>query len=95
MNRSALPFLLVIAGCSHTAMVGGQNIEAPACNANKIQALVGQPATQEVAVEAQRVSGARVVRWLRPNMAVTMEFRADRLNITLDDRNLIERITCG
>jgi hypothetical protein len=65
------------------------------CDAAPAQALVGQPASVELAARAQKLSGARVVRWLRPNQAVTMEYLADRLNIALDEANIVSRIGCG
>ena len=65
------------------------------CDAAPAQGLVGRSATPELAREAQRLSGARVWRWLRPGQIVTMEFRADRLNIRLDARDKVEGLSCG
>jgi hypothetical protein len=65
------------------------------CNAAPAQHLVGRPSSPELAREAQRLSGARIWRFLRPGQIVTMEFRADRLNIRLDAQDRIEAITCG
>jgi hypothetical protein len=68
---------------------------AGACNAAPAQGLVGRQASPRLAAEAQRLSGARVWRWLRPGQMVTMEFRADRLNLRLDAGDKVEGITCG
>jgi hypothetical protein len=65
------------------------------CDAEKARALVGQPASTELAAEAQRLSGAGTVRWLRPGQIITMEYRADRLNIVLDSENRVTEIRCG
>jgi hypothetical protein len=35
------------------------------------------------------------VRVLRPGMAATMDFRDDRLNLHLDDHDVIAMVTCG
>lgn len=86
--------LALLASCAQTLQVDS-NMPEETCSADKAQALVGQPASQELAAEALKLSGARSVRWLRPGMAVTMDYRAGRLNITLDDANRVERLTCG
>ena len=65
------------------------------CNAAPAQGLLGRPASPALAAEAQRLSGARVWRWLRPGQIVTMEYRADRLNIRLDARDKVEGLSCG
>jgi hypothetical protein len=68
---------------------------AGACDAAPAQGLIGRQSSPELAREAQRLTGARVWRWLRPGQIVTMEFRADRLNIRLDSGDKVEGITCG
>ena len=65
------------------------------CNERPAQHLVGRPASAELGAEAQRLTGARTVRWLRPGDIVTMEFREDRLNIDLDERQRVRAIRCG
>ena len=35
------------------------------------------------------------MRLIRPGMAVTMDYSAERLNITLNDAGTIESVTCG
>ena len=69
--------------------------EAGACNAAPAQGLIGRPASASVAEEAQRLTGARVWRWLRPGQIVTMEYRADRLNLRLNAEDKVAAITCG
>ena len=65
------------------------------CDPAPAQGLLGRPASPVLAAEAQRLSGARVWRWLRPGQIVTMEFRADRLNLRLDAQDKVESISCG
>lgn len=65
------------------------------CNAAPAQELVGRQASPGLAAEAQRLTGARIWRWLRPGQIVTMEYRADRLNLHLDADDKVERIVCG
>lgn len=65
------------------------------CKADPAQSLIGREASSELASEALRLSGAGVMRWLRPGEIVTMEYRADRLNITIDAQNRVTKISCG
>ena len=60
------------------------------CGAVAYQNLVGQPA---VLLDGMRFS--QNVRVIQSGMAVTMDYSADRLNIWLDRRDVIERVTCG
>lgn len=61
-----------------------------ACGAGALQGLVGQSAT---VLDTMKFAGP--VRILRPGMAVTMEFSPARLNILVDGREMIERVSCG
>lgn len=65
------------------------------CDAEAARSLVGQAATSQIGADALRLTGARTLRWLRPGQVVTMEYRADRLNIMLDAGNGIVSINCG
>jgi hypothetical protein len=61
-----------------------------ACGAADLQDLVGRNAT---VLETMRFG--QTTRILRPGMAVTMDFSAERLNIEINDANIIEAVTCG
>ncbi len=63
---------------------------ADACGASQLQGLVGQPASAIAAM-----TFAQPMRLIRPGMAVTMDFNAERLNITLDEADRIVSVTCG
>ena len=48
------------------------------------------------AVEKARLaSGSKTVRVIRPGMAVTMDYRIDRLNVDLNDKDVVTRVHCG
>ena len=94
----------LMAGMVMTAMAGCATAaeEVPVrgetgrkCDASKAQGLVGRMASEALGAEALRLSGAGKLRWIAPGMAVTMDFREDRLNIRLDGRNMVTAITCG
>jgi hypothetical protein len=65
------------------------------CNAEPVQNLVGQVYTPELGEQARVTAGARVERALRPGQIVTMEFRADRLSFTVDEKGRISQVNCG
>jgi hypothetical protein len=65
------------------------------CNADRVQNLIGREATADAIDHAQKRSGARTVRVIKPGMAVTMDFRSDRLNLDVDAVNTIKGARCG
>lgn len=95
---AALPLaaLPLLAACAAQTTPPATDMPAPGtqCNANAAQGLIGRPADQ-AAPEAQRLSGARIVRRYRTGDAVTMDFRADRLNVETDAGGTIVKLSCG
>lgn len=65
------------------------------CDAAAVQDLVGRPFTEAVGKDALARSKSKAMRLIRPGMAVTMDFRNDRLNVDVDDKNVITAIRCG
>lgn len=61
-----------------------------ACGAAELQDLVGRDAAV-----LQTMRFGQTVRIIRPGMAVTMDYVAERLNIDIDDREKIARVSCG
>ncbi|MES2057456.1 MAG: I78 family peptidase inhibitor [Pseudomonadota bacterium] len=84
---------LALGGCmdGHPTPLPGPR----ACNADRVQNLVGQRATPALVGKAKRRSGASVARRITPEMRVTMEFRADRVNVWVGINGTAERISCG
>jgi polyisoprenoid-binding protein YceI len=69
---------------------------AGACNAGKAQAWFGKKATPAVRAAVQSATGAKSIRWLYPDSVVTMDFREDRLNVTMDKgTDVIRSARCG
>jgi len=104
MKIAILPVLLLaLTACATTqqaANVGEPVIQDRApldgpCYARNVEGLIGQIATSELGGEILRRTDARLLRWIQPGQAVTMDFRGDRVNVHLDARNRVERITCG
>lgn len=69
---------------------------ATQCNADAAQSYIGQDASEATVAQAKAAAGATgALRVIKPGQPVTMDFRADRLNVEVDDGNAIVRISCG
>lgn len=65
------------------------------CDAGPAQPLIGETYSDAVEARARSLSGARLVRTLRPGQVITMEYNPERINLRLDKRDVIESIGCG
>jgi polyisoprenoid-binding protein YceI len=67
-----------------------------ACNADKAKTWFGKKATPEVRAAVQAATGAKTIRWLYPDSVVTMDYRAERLNVKMDKgTDVIRSAHCG
>ena len=65
------------------------------CDASGLQDHIGHTASAKSGAILLELSGARVLRWVPPRSAVTMDYRQDRLTVSYDDDMEIIRISCG
>ena len=92
MTRHALITLLfpLVAACtSPVAVDAPPDQSSDACGASGYQSLVGQP------LAAATFPATLDVRMINPGEAVTMDYRADRLNVELDGAGIIRVVRCG
>ena len=82
-----LPLLAACAGSGPTE--NGPDQSTDACGASGYQSLVGAP------LAAATFPAGIDLRLINPGEAVTMDFRADRLNVELDATGTIQRVRCG
>lgn len=75
---------------SSSSMGGGKT-----CDAAALQSQIGQKATASVMEELRTRSGSSTARMLRPGQLVTMEYNATRLNLIVDDKDVMTAIRCG
>lgn len=89
-----MPLALLLGACAAQSppVVGSSD---QSCKADGLDDLVGRPGTSALGAEALKRSGAKVLRWVQPGMMVTMEFRADRLDVHLDDHQNVTKLSCG
>ena len=103
MIRLTLPFMLVaLTGCIPPGNPPAEGPPPPpasseptSCGAEHVRYAVGKKRTPALGQEVARRSGAKAIRWISPGMAVTMDYREDRLNVDLDDRDVITGVRCG
>ena len=93
---------LALAGCGRTdgqpPAASTPALPPPAedgCAAGKVGTFLGREATPETLAELAKVAGHERIRPIRPGQAVTMDFRADRLNVDIDENGKIKRLWCA
>lgn len=97
---ASLP-LMITAGCTATTNAGndGDAVSPPPmemiCKNDALPQFVGQKATQQTGAAIVAAAGARTLRWVGPGMAVTMDFRPDRVTVGYDQNMVIETLSCG
>ena len=65
-----------------------------ACSADAAEALAGKARSSDA--EAQQITGATIVRQIRPGQGVTMDYRKERVTIETDPKTgRIIRAYCG
>ncbi len=91
---------LLMSACGSTAPVSSEagSPSMPAatrCNAAPAQFAVGRNVDAALEGDARARAGAKTSRVLRPGQVVTMEFNAERLNLSVDDAGRVTRVSCG
>ncbi|KQN05399.1 peptidase inhibitor I78 [Sphingobium sp. Leaf26] len=65
------------------------------CRHDGLERFTGQKASAEVGAALLKASGAKSLRWGGPGMAMTMDFRPDRLTVGYDEAMVITSARCG
>lgn len=98
--RSATFLLPLLAVACVPVAEPGQGVEpAPGeggtCDATSAQRYVGQTATRSAGDAIVAATGARIFQWVGPDMAVTMDYRPDRVRVSYDKDMKIISVVCG
>lgn len=92
MKKIVLPVFIVLSACA--AVIPEPDPLPPAendtCNAATYANLIGQ---DDEALERVLLMG--LVRVIRPGMAVSMDYRPNRINFAIGASGRIDRIYCG
>lgn len=107
-TRPALFFLpaLLLAACAGAPAPADTGLPEPlapppieetamACDHDAAQWAVGRPFDEAMRTRLRADTGAASVREVRPGMAVTMDFREDRLTVELDAAGNVVSLRCG
>ena len=96
---SAITLIIVLgcAGCAATPGSGPAAAPEPKalCKADALPPFIGQTASVATGAAILKASGARTLRWAGPGMAVTMDYRPDRVTVSYDENMAITRASCG
>ncbi len=84
---------LALTGCVKT-IEPAPSVPRGECDATSADAFVGRDGPA-VAEEARAAAGAKTVRVIGPDQAVTMDFRPDRLNLETDADGKVLKARCG
>lgn len=92
MRLIAFASFLTLSACATMPEDPGSPVDpdAPECAADSYQHLVGQPIG-----EVDTDSLPHPTRVVPHGVAVTMEYRGDRMTVWLDRRDYVERVQCG
>jgi len=97
MRRFWIPVVAALAGCAaHPAPipVHGEDLERT-CNAAGTERFVGQPATSETGAAILKATGSGVLRWAPMGVALTMDYRTDRVTVRLGPDRRVTSVRCG
>lgn len=97
-KAAALSLGTVLAGCADAQSSGiATSGQAPRnqCDAQAVQALVGQPWGDTMLAQARAAAGADEARLLHLDSVITKEFKMGRLNVVVDGSGRVVRVYCG
>jgi hypothetical protein len=94
MVVAAMLLAAPLAACATTG-ADAPVTETGACNNEAVAGFVGQTVTADLGAQMLKASGAKALRWGAPNMAMTMDFRPDRLTVSYDAQMVIISARCG
>ena len=65
------------------------------CDHRRAQWAIGHSATRDVLDRARLDAGAEFARFLRIGEPITLEYRIGRLNLGIDEGNVVRTVRCG
>ena len=84
-----------LSACQAAPVQAGMHDPASGCGAERVQDAIGRRRSDSLAAALRRRSGATALRFVALGEIHTMEFRADRLTVTLDAHGRVARLLCG
>ena len=65
------------------------------CNADRAESAVGQKANSEMLDTYRKQADAQLARILRPRDVITMEYNPQRLNLRVDEQDMVISVNCS
>lgn len=94
-----VPFLPLLAACATidppASDAEQRGAAGSACRSSNYNQFAGRPASADLGGEIMRASGAGTLQWIPHGTMVTMEYRADRVRVWLNEQNRVARVNCG
>jgi hypothetical protein len=95
---SSLVIATVLAGCAAAPPPADETPPARdiegSCRSEAGQRFVGMKATGELGREMLAATGAKILRWVAPRTAVTLDFNPSRLTVSYDEGYVITKVSC-
>ena len=92
---ASLSVLTLLAGCSSQPPAEQSAEINGTCNVDTIRGVLGQTANAKRIEQVQQQANANTLRVLAPGDAATMDYNPKRLNIDIDESEVIIRLSCG
>ncbi|WP_422909967.1 I78 family peptidase inhibitor [Pseudomonas sp. MAC6] len=92
---TSLSLLALLAGCSSQPPAQQAAEISGDCDVEQVHGALGQTASSELIEQVQQQANAKTLRVLAPGDAATMDYNPQRLNIDIDESEVIIRLTCG
>ena len=92
---------MLVVGCSQSNDSGAAPTSptlpsaSAGCDALRAEFAIGQSASADLLERSRAAAGARSARFLRPNQIITLEYLGTRLNLNLDEKDVVRSATCG
>ena len=95
MHRLVLvsPFFLAACAAAGTPVHGVT--PGHKCRTANTDRFIGQLATSELGAAIKRETHSAVLRWARPGVMLTMDYREDRVTVRIGPDHKVTAISCG
>jgi hypothetical protein len=80
---------------SSSALSTSVGASSRVCDDEPAQSAIGKKVDDSLLDEYRRISGAEIARALRPRSVMTMEYNPQRLNLRVDDDDIVTSVNCG
>lgn len=96
-TRLVVPMVVLLASVAACSVMPPADAGTPAsaCVPERAQSWVGRAASAEIVEDARLGSGSETVRLVMPEDPAPAGGQVDRLNLYLDERSIITRVSCS